>query len=305
MPFSGSGTWTNVYNWVNDAAAGIKILASRQQTQWDDIASNGLSNVICKDGQTTITADIPFNGHKITGLAVATATNDALSYGNTATFSGNVTFGDAGVWGNSGLAKNSKLSIGISAASNFALALDNNNATAPSGFSIQTSLAATNSTATNFLYCNDSGAVRAQIYSNGGLANYSANNVNLSDIRTKPDFVVLDDAELDKLEAAFIAVDWAKYKYHDQTHDDWNYGPSAQGVEKAFAVANPAITDVWNPTKQVKVGEDEDGNAIYEATPTPADEQLKGIYSADLENIGLALLARLLRRVAALEAKGG
>ena len=155
------------------------------------------------------------------------------------------------------------------------------------------------------MYCNDSGAVRAQIYSNGGLANYSANNVNLSDIRTKPDFVVLDDAELDKLEAAFIAVDWAKYKYHDQTHDDWNYGPSAQGVEKAFAVANPAITDVWNPTKQVKVGEDEDGNAIYEATPTPADEQLKGIYSADLENIGLALLARLLRRVAALEAKGG
>lgn len=60
MPFSGNGTWTNVYDWNQDAAAGIKILASRQQTQWNDTASNGLSNVICKDGQTTTTAIIPF-----------------------------------------------------------------------------------------------------------------------------------------------------------------------------------------------------------------------------------------------------
>lgn len=60
MPYSGSGTWSNVYDWNQDAAAGIKILASRQQTQWNDTASNGLSNVICKDGQTTTTAVIPF-----------------------------------------------------------------------------------------------------------------------------------------------------------------------------------------------------------------------------------------------------
>lgn len=74
MPFSGSGTWTNVYNWVNDAAAGIKILASRQQTQWDDIASNGLSNVICKDGQSTTTALIPFAaGIKTDTLSPVTA----------------------------------------------------------------------------------------------------------------------------------------------------------------------------------------------------------------------------------------
>ena len=80
MPFSGSGTWTNVYNWVNDAAAGIKILASRQQTQWDDIANNGLSNVICKDGQSTITANIPFSGFKATGLGAPTVAGDALRW---------------------------------------------------------------------------------------------------------------------------------------------------------------------------------------------------------------------------------
>ena len=46
--------------------------------EMDGIAS-GLSNVICKDGQTTITANIPFNNRKITGLGDATAAADALN----------------------------------------------------------------------------------------------------------------------------------------------------------------------------------------------------------------------------------
>lgn len=60
MPFLGNGVFNVVYNFVNDAANGIKILASRQDTQWADIATNGLSNVICKDGQSTTTQPIPF-----------------------------------------------------------------------------------------------------------------------------------------------------------------------------------------------------------------------------------------------------
>lgn len=81
MPFNGAGAFSVVYNFVADAAAGIKILASRQDTQWADVASNGLSNVICKDGQTTITANIPFSGFKATGLGDATTAGDALTYG--------------------------------------------------------------------------------------------------------------------------------------------------------------------------------------------------------------------------------
>ena len=46
--------------------------------EMDGIAT-GLSNVICKDGQTTITANIPFNNRKITGLGDATAAADALN----------------------------------------------------------------------------------------------------------------------------------------------------------------------------------------------------------------------------------
>lgn len=46
--------------------------------EMDGIAT-GLSNVICKDGQTTVTANIPFNNRKITGLGDATAAADALN----------------------------------------------------------------------------------------------------------------------------------------------------------------------------------------------------------------------------------
>jgi hypothetical protein len=37
--------------------------------------------VICKDGQTTVTQDIPMANHKITGLANGTASTDAMAYG--------------------------------------------------------------------------------------------------------------------------------------------------------------------------------------------------------------------------------
>lgn len=72
MPFNGSGTFTRVYNWVSDAAAAIPITASRVDTEDDGIAT-GLSNCICKDGQTTITADLPMAGFKHTGVGNAAA----------------------------------------------------------------------------------------------------------------------------------------------------------------------------------------------------------------------------------------
>lgn len=60
MAFNGSGVFSLIYNWENDAANGIKILASRMDTQETDIATNGLSFCITKDGQQTTTMPIPF-----------------------------------------------------------------------------------------------------------------------------------------------------------------------------------------------------------------------------------------------------
>ncbi|MBV9548660.1 MAG: hypothetical protein JO256_03190 [Alphaproteobacteria bacterium] len=173
----------------------------------------------------------------------------------------------------------------------------------PLGHAIYYSGAAPNGTSSEFLYCIDNSAARAAIRSNGGLANYSANNVNLSDITVKPQFERYSSDELDRLEAAFISVDWGKFKYHDQTHDDWNYGYSAQGAASAFANVNPGLVDVWNPTERVLVGKDDDGNPVFEERNTPIERQLKGVYETDLNNIGNALLARALKRVSVLEAE--
>lgn len=77
MPFN-SGTFSPTYNWSNEAAAGNPPASAKFTAQDADFAS-GLSTAILKDGTQTVTADIPFNGHKITGLGAATNAGDAIS----------------------------------------------------------------------------------------------------------------------------------------------------------------------------------------------------------------------------------
>jgi hypothetical protein len=81
MPFNGSGTFTRLYSWVTDAANGIFVSSTRTDADSNDIAT-GLSNVICKDGQSTPTANIPMGGFKLTGLGLGTATTDAARVDN-------------------------------------------------------------------------------------------------------------------------------------------------------------------------------------------------------------------------------
>ena len=65
MPFDGSGTFLRVMNWVNDAAANIKIRADRHDQEDNNFAS-GMSNTITKDGQTQPTANLPMGGKRHT-----------------------------------------------------------------------------------------------------------------------------------------------------------------------------------------------------------------------------------------------
>src|SRR5262245_920783 len=79
MAFNGSGVFLRVRNWVNDAAAAaIKIRADLHDSE-DDNFRDGLSNCICRDGQSTILADMPWNGKKITNLGTPTANGDAAT----------------------------------------------------------------------------------------------------------------------------------------------------------------------------------------------------------------------------------
>ena len=58
MPFS-SGTFTRTFDCTTDRDNGVKILASKFDTEFDGIAT-GLSTCILKDGTQTCTAAIPF-----------------------------------------------------------------------------------------------------------------------------------------------------------------------------------------------------------------------------------------------------
>jgi hypothetical protein len=103
----------------------------------------------------------------------------------------------------------------------------NSNA-APNGTVIEYGGAAPNGTGNRFLYCGDTGAERASIRSNGGLANYSGNDVNLSDRREKTNFAPAK-SYLDTI----CAIPVQTFNYIDQSEDDpgLTLGVVAQDVQ--------------------------------------------------------------------------
>jgi len=137
--------------------------------------------------------------------------------------------------------------------------------------------AAPNGTGNPFLNCDDTGATRAVIRSNGGLANYQANNVDLSDVRTK-NSITPSASMWDKVAALEIVT----YKYNDQTHDDVNLGVIAQQVE--------TVEPVWV---------DPDG---FGETPE-GEEPLKTVYTKDITFAAIKALQEAMARIEALEAR--
>ena len=142
-----------------------------------------------------------------------------------------------------------------------------------------------NNGANYFLVAEEGSNVRRfAFFTNGGLANYQANNTNLSDERTKKDIEPLE-SYWDK----FKAIEIVKFKYKDQTHDDFNIGVIAQQVE---AVA-PEFVDVdgWGKPEL-----DEEGNEIVSE-----EEPLKSIYTADLHNATIKVLQEAMAKIEKLE----
>lgn len=77
MPYNGSGTFTRaIASWVNDRLNGIDITDSRFDSEDNDFAS-GLSNAICRDGQSITSAKISFSSG--IGLNVGSASTPSFS----------------------------------------------------------------------------------------------------------------------------------------------------------------------------------------------------------------------------------
>lgn len=83
MPFNGAGTFTSLGAPTFPAVSGDFILASYFNATMNDVFL-GLSGVLPRDGQAAMGANLPMGGFKVTGLGVATTTNDALAYGQAA-----------------------------------------------------------------------------------------------------------------------------------------------------------------------------------------------------------------------------
>jgi hypothetical protein len=147
----------------------------------------------------------------------------------------------------------------------------------PFGVTLNYTAATPNGTGNSFLQCVDSTATRAVIRSNGGLANYQANDVNLSDQRTKKD-IVAAPSYWDKIKS----IEIVHFKYKDQTHEDNNVGVIAQQVEQ---VAPEFVDqDGWGETP-------EDG------------VPLKSIYTSDMYHAAIKALQEAMARIEQLEAK--
>jgi hypothetical protein len=87
MPFNGSGVFTRLYNWANDAAASVKIRADRFDAEMDGFAT-GLSTCMTKDGQQLPTAAQNFNGQNLTNVGAFSTTGTNTFSGTTTLFSG-------------------------------------------------------------------------------------------------------------------------------------------------------------------------------------------------------------------------
>ena len=79
MPYNGSGSFSppaSSFPFV----AGTLVEAAKVDSVVSDVAT-GLSTAICKDGQTTVTGNIPFNGFKLTNVGTPSARSDATNVG--------------------------------------------------------------------------------------------------------------------------------------------------------------------------------------------------------------------------------
>jgi hypothetical protein len=126
-----------------------------------------------------------------------------------------------------------------------------------------------------FLYADDSTAARFYVTSNGGIGNYQGNNTNLSDERTKKDIIPLESYW-----NKFKDIEIVKFKYKDQTHDDFNIGVISQQVEQVA----PEFVDI-----------DGFGQTPEDGVP------LKSIYTTDLYHTTIKVLQEAMTKIEELK----
>jgi len=184
----------------------------------------------------------------------------------------------------SGADANGKVQVSQDVGSNTCILVAENTASSGNLSCIRARLrnSAPNSIFSAFLQCDDSGAQRATIRSNGGLANYSANNANLSDRNAKKNITAAADT-WDRVKEWEIV----NYRYKDQPDDaDLNLGVIAQQV-------NESCSEVVTVFQEAK-----------EATETePAQEERLGVKEQQMHWMAIKALQEAIAKIETLETK--
>jgi hypothetical protein len=247
---------------VKDASGNVGI-GRTPTTQLDVYRATGTTTIGANCGDNSQTQFRALNSHdtitmgvdgSITFIDAGTASPLVLYTAGSA----RMTLGTTGdlLVGGAAVASGARLMV-KSTANDWTTYFESTGAANPYGMFMKYTAAAPNGTGNEFIDFRDSGSVRFQVRSNGGIANFSANNVNLSDERTKKDIVDAGNY-LDKI----CAIPVRTFLYKDQTDTQLNLGGIAQEVE---AVA-PELVDLSG------FGE------------TPEDGvPLKAIYQTDLQ----------------------
>jgi hypothetical protein len=186
---------------------------------------------------TTTNADIYFGITSSSLGYVGTGGSDPLGFHTGGTERMRIDSSGNLLVGATATSSNAKFFVTGSVADRF-VRFTNSQPSAPFGVVVEYSAAAPNDTGKSFLFCADNSATRADIRSNGGLANYSANNVNLSDAREKTN-VELAGSYLDKI----CAIPVKTFNYIDQNREDddgLTLGVIAQDVQ---AIAPELVTE--------------------------------------------------------------
>jgi len=75
MAWNGSGTFSRIYNWVTDRNAGVKIQATRMDTE-DDGFATGINACMAKNGENAATGNLNLGGFRFTNAGSPTALTD-------------------------------------------------------------------------------------------------------------------------------------------------------------------------------------------------------------------------------------
>lgn len=171
----------------------------------------------------------------------------------------------------------------------------NNTSASPYGLIVEYSSAAPNGGINYFFYANDQTTLRFAVNSNGGIRNFSANNVNLSDRNAKKDITLHTDSEWNCVKAWEI-VD---YRYKDEADDSpAKIGVTAQQIQEHCPDLVTVFQEQADAVEEV-IGED--GEVVTEAKA--AVEERIGVNESQMMWKVTKALQEAMERIETLEAK--